>query len=272
MYQYPQRLFATRLSDKEILNKMKFGLLGYPVAHSKSPALFAAAYKHSPHTYELLEFPDLLKGLEAAVKGGYSGLNITAPYKEEVLSFVHNADSLTSEVAAANLLLFSQGGIKAFNTDYEGVKSSVADFVTPGIKALVTGCGGAGRAAALVLRDLGAEVVIANRDYKKASKYASRFGTAACPIEHVPQFAKSARIIIDTIPAETDIYGNTSFDGKLIFEANYRNPQLIDKCTAEGGKYLSGIVWLVNQAIPSFRLFTGENPDSEAMELLASLW
>ena len=272
MYQYPRQLFATRLSDKEILNKMKFGLLGYPVAHSKSPALFAAAYKHSLHTYELLEYPDLLRGLEAAVTGGFSGLNITAPFKEDVLSFVHNADSLSSEIAAANLLLFSQGGIKAFNTDYEGVKCSVAEFVSPGTKALVTGCGGAGRAAALALRDLGAEVVIANRDYKKAAKYASRFGTAACPIEDAPTFAKSAQIIIDTIPAETDIYSNISFEGKLIFEAKYRNPLLKDKCAADGGKYLSGIVWLVNQAVPSFRLFTGENPDSEAMELLTSLW
>jgi len=146
MYQYQRQLFATRLSDKEILNKMKFGLLGYPVAHSKSPALFAAAYKHSLHSYELLEFSDLLKGLEAAVTEGYSGLNITAPFKEDVLSFVHSADSLSSEIAAANLLLFSQGGIKAFNTDYEGVKSSVSDFVSPGTRhSLPVVAGQAGR-------------------------------------------------------------------------------------------------------------------------------
>ena len=272
MYLSQQQLFVSKLSDKEILNKMKFGLLGYPVAHSKSPALFAAAYRHTPHTYQLLEYSSLRDGLEAALSEGFGGLNITAPFKEEVLSFVHNADSISHEAAAANLLIFNNGLINAFNTDYEGVKRSLSPFVLPGEKALVTGCGGAGRAAALALRDLGMNVTIANRDYKKAQNYATKFGTAACPLDKIEHFAQEASVIVDTLPSETSLYNNISFAGKLIFEAKYKNPALKEKCSLDNGKYLSGILWLVNQAVPSFKLFTGENPDTEAMDLLTTLW
>ena len=99
---------------------MKFGLIGHPIAHSLSPALFKAGYD-GRYPYELIETADFEEAYQRFLDG-YDGINVTAPFKE--LAFA-KADILSEEcqaVKATNLLVKTPEGIKAYNSDYLGVR------------------------------------------------------------------------------------------------------------------------------------------------------
>ena len=98
----------------------KFGLIGHPVAHSLSPALFKAGYD-GRYPYELIETPDFEEAYSRFLNE-YDGINVTAPFKELAYS---KADILSEEckvIKATNLLVKTPEGIKAYNSDYLGVQ------------------------------------------------------------------------------------------------------------------------------------------------------
>ena len=110
----------------------KFGLIGHPIAHSLSPALFKAAYG-GRHPYDLIEEETFEKAYEKFLDE-YDAINVTAPFKEEAYS---RADIITTDckaVGATNLLIKTPDGIKAYNSDFLGVRKwlmEVADRLNP---------------------------------------------------------------------------------------------------------------------------------------------
>ena len=99
---------------------MKFGLIGHPIGHSLSPALFKAGYD-GRYPYELIETPDFEEAYQRFLEG-YDGINVTAPFKELA---IRKADILSEEcrlIGATNLLVKTPEGIKAYNSDYLGVR------------------------------------------------------------------------------------------------------------------------------------------------------
>ena len=104
---------------------MKFGLIGHPIAHSLSPALFKAGYD-GRYPYELIGTADFEEAYERFLEG-YDGINVTAPFKE--LAFA-KADILSpgcKTIGATNLLVKTPEGIKAYNSDYLGVRMWLAE-------------------------------------------------------------------------------------------------------------------------------------------------
>ena len=102
------------------MTEQKFGLIGHPIAHSLSPALFKAGYD-GRYPYELIETADFEEAYVRFLEG-YDGINVTAPFKE--LAFA-KADILSPEcetIGATNLLIKTPEGIKAYNSDYLGVR------------------------------------------------------------------------------------------------------------------------------------------------------
>ena len=98
----------------------KFGLIGHPIGHSLSPALFKAGYE-GRYPYELIETADFEEAYMRFLEG-YDGINVTAPFKE--LAYV-KADILSEEckaIGATNLLVKTPEGVKAYNSDYQGVR------------------------------------------------------------------------------------------------------------------------------------------------------
>ena len=98
----------------------RFGLIGHPIAHSLSPALFKAGYD-GRYPYELIETADFEEAYARFLEG-YDGINVTAPFKE--LAYA-KAEILTDEcktIGATNLLIKTPEGIKAYNSDYLGVR------------------------------------------------------------------------------------------------------------------------------------------------------
>ena len=148
-------------------------------------------------------------------------------------------------------------GILGYNTDVDGVVLAVRETGLPVSDALVVGCGGAGRAAAVAALRLGCRVTLANRTPARAAALAKDLACDWIPTDDLP--ALSPDLVIYTVPRPMD--GLPDFAGAVILEANYRTPVLAGR----GRAYISGLRWLLYQAVAGYGIFTGETPDADAM-------
>lgn len=128
----------------------KLGILGYPLGHSLSPFMHNAALKNLglSGSYEKLEYPP--EELENAVKfikdNGFSGVNVTIPFKIDIIKYLDEIDSAAQAVGAVNTLKISkEGKITGYNTDVYGFLGALGDIET-GKTAAIIGNGGAARA------------------------------------------------------------------------------------------------------------------------------
>lgn len=246
---------------------MKFGLIGHPIEHSLSPALFKAGYD-GKYAYDLIETADFEEAYQRFIDE-YDGINITAPFKEPAL---RKADIISEEcdlIGATNLMVKTSEGIKAYNSDYLGLKLLLTGPPLPeGRKALIVGLGGAGKAARAAAESLGYETTVMNR---------TQYSRDIMPLESFKEEFRKADVIIYNLPVripEIDTLTNEDFSPgrkKIILEANYRNPsfdeKLLLKITPSNPEaiYIDGRQWLLQQAVTGYRIFTGESPDSDAM-------
>lgn len=254
----------------------KFSLIGNPISHSKSPALFRAAYPAGKHTYSLLEAPTCKEAMKIFIEEGFSGTNVTSPFKDEVMEHVHIPDRISSILGSANTLISKEGRLLSYNTDYYGVKNTISDILplcAPQLGAtppavLVIGAGGAGKAAALAVCDMDMKVYFANRSSDSAAPFAAKIGAEYITLGQIPLVMPEVGIIIYNLSMEIEPLRHVCLQDKIVFEANYAHPNLEHK---GAGTYISGRYWLYNQAIPAFRLFTGEEPDTAAMKIAVGL-
>ena len=281
---------------------MKFGLIGHPIEHSLSPALFKAGYD-GMYPYDLIITEDFEEAYRIFLEG-YDGINVTAPFKELALK---KADILSEEcqkIGATNLLIKTAGGIMAHNSDYLGVRIWIEEIsrlasltrndretvqndreavqndreavqndkegrdIEEKTTVLIVGMGGAGKAAAEAARSLGCEVILMNR---------TQYSDEIRPLSEFKEAFKVADIVIYNLPVrlpELDRIGKEDFiEGKPknILEANYRNPSfdkdLIQKLEGMHPqiRYTGGETWLLLQALTGYEIFTGQKPDLEKM-------
>jgi shikimate dehydrogenase len=159
----------------------RFAVLGDPVAHSKSPAMHAAAYRALglAHTYEAIRATpaDLGPLVRALRDGTYSGFNVTVPHKQRILEHVDVVDPRAARVGAANTLVRGANGeITAYNTDVPALAHELRRLAperTPAewaaSRAVVLGSGGAARSAVAALKDelgVGTVIVRSRRPYE----------------------------------------------------------------------------------------------------------
>lgn len=249
---------------------MKFGLIGHPIAHSLSPALFKAGYE-GRYPYELIEGEDFEESYRKFLEE-YDGINVTAPFKE--LAFA-KADILSPEcesVGATNLLVKTPLGVKAFNSDFLGVRmwleEVAAEVLTEKISVLIVGLGGAGKAAAAAAASLGMKVVRMNRTVRDEKTR---------PLDDFKECFREADIIIYNIPTAIQALNEltdkdfTPGKPKFILEANYKDPSFGKEILAKMqtanplARYTGGKTWLLYQAVTGYEIFTGEKPDLAGM-------
>ena len=267
---------------------MKFGLIGHPIGHSLSPALFKAGY-NGRYLYDLIETPDFETAWQRFLDG-YDGINVTAPFKEPACL---KADILSEEcilIEATNLLIKTSEGIKAYNSDFLGVRrwlSEVSANISDTANVLVVGIGGAGKAVAAAARAENLKMTLMNRDISKALDMADRLGGKSggddIQVRPLCEFSEAfleANIIIYNLPVrimEIDaLYSSlqnsdAKAETKIILEANYKNPsftgELLQQFKESGLEieYHAGQTWLLLQAVTGYELFTGEKPDLSKM-------
>ena len=243
----------------------RFGLIGHPVAGSFSPRLFEAAYG-GRYPYDLIEGADFGVSWQRFLDE-YDGINITAPFKEFAFRAVDALSDDARLCGAVNLAVKTPAGIVGYNTDVDGVVLAVRETGLPVSEALVVGCGGAGRAAAVAALRLGCRVTLANRTPSRAAALADELNAGldpaidpVCtwvPVEELPSLPPD--LVIYTVPGPMD--GFPEFPEAIILEANYRTPCL----EGRGKAYISGRRWLLYQAVAGYGIFTGETPDADAM-------
>ena len=261
----------------------KFALIGKPISHSQSPKLFKEAFPDGDMTYDLLERDTVEESVAELKANGYCGANVTSPFKESIMKFVTDPDEITKTLNAANLILFKGDKIFSYNTDYLAVRRMVREYKTglsesdvpEDVAALVIGCAGAGKAAALACRDEGLETLIINRTQKKAETFADQIKVKAINIAEADSMLKKTEgrfLVIYAIPAPDGVFSEVlkscsqtgqgmicnNPDSRItVIEANYKDPCLNPE---------SGLRWLKYQAVESFRLMTGIAPNESRFQ------
>lgn len=141
-------------------DKVSFGLIGKNISYSFSKTYFSSKFTSlnlPGYSYEnfdipsLEEFPSLVQRNKTL-----RGLNVTIPYKEEIIPYLDSLDKKAKRIGAVNTIKFTKEGLKGYNTDVYGFKKSIEPFLKESHKkALILGTGGASKAVAFVLNELG---------------------------------------------------------------------------------------------------------------------
>lgn len=215
----------------------RFGLIGHPIAHSLSPALFTAAYG-GKYPYDLIETPDFEEAW-ARFLSDYKAINVTAPFKGNAFERADWKSPECERAGATNLVVKTPDGLKAYNSDYLGVKALLEPL--GGGTAAVIGFGGAGKAALAAAEDLG----------------------FSCTLYRHAEIAQGVRadVIIYTLPRFAE--GADRLECAHLIEANYKDP-----CLSAHPGYIPGTEWLLQQAATGYILMTGEQPDAAAMRIV----
>jgi len=253
-----------------------FAIFGSPVIHSKSPILWNAIFSKlniDAHYFRIN--PGRVQNIVSIIKElNLSGANITAPYKEEIIQFLDEVDESAKKIGAVNTVLNSDGKLKGFNTDYVGVVKSLESIL--GVNKIsnlnsivILGAGGASRACIYGLQSAGAKkITIINRTPSKAQELAKDFSCnfskhSLTDIEKNKSLLVEAEVVISCVPAELNFDLNILKKGAIFFNANYAHSNI--KESNPNIKYLHGSDWLVNQAVPAFKILTGYQADAVFM-------
>ena len=250
-------------------------LLGHPVAHSLSPAMHNAAFAHLrlPHRYEALDVTaDELGGIVGRIRSGeVLGANITVPYKEAVLRFLDTWDGPTAEIGAANTVSrLADGQIIGSNTDGVGFAYATRDLDLENARVLVLGAGGAARAVITVLAGRRAQVSITNRTGARARKLARSVGRSPAVVDWGADLAPFDVVVNAT---SVGLHGGDPLEGATLrpemivvdLVPTAAPTMLVKRARAAGATVIDGLPMLLQQAVSSFRIWTGQNAPVEVM-------
>ena len=267
------------------------GVIGSPIAHSRSPALhgyWLRRYGIKGHYIPMdVAQSELRDALQTLPKLGFVGLNVTIPHKETVLALADIVTDRAALIGAANTLIFRKDGkIFADNTDGSGfianLRQEAPHWAPASGPAVVFGAGGAARAVIAALIEVGApEIRLANRTRARADALRSDFGAKV----HVHDWVQAGNLIDDAVTVvNTTALGMT---GKPDFRVplDALNPRalvtdlvysplrttLLIEAEAAGCTVVDGLGMLLHQAAPGFERWFGTRPDVDAATRAAVL-
>jgi shikimate dehydrogenase len=255
----------------------KAGVLGSPIAHSRSPQLHLAAYRAlglAEWTYERIEcgadeLPDVVSGFGPE----WVGVSVTMPGKFAALRFADERTDRAELVGSANTLLRTPRGWRADSTDIDGVVGALG---TATGRAVVSGSGGTAPAAIVALAELGVgDITVVARNPDKAAslvELAARVGVAArfCDLDGraIADAVSGAGVLVSTLPADVaGRYAEVFAGAPVLLDAIY-DPwptPLATAVAAAGGRVISGLQMLLHQAFEQVEQFTGLPAPREAM-------
>lgn len=255
-------------------------VIGAPVAHSKSPALF----RHWLDTYGIaghyvpihVKQSDLKDVLKSLPKLGFVGTNVTIPHKEQVLSLADSVTDRARQIGAANTLTFRDGGFEADNTDgigfLENLRQTAPDWDPASGPAVVLGAGGAARGVLSALLSAGVpEILISNRTRERADHLAEIFGKKIQVVNwaEAPDALGQGRVVVNT--TSLGMVGKTPLDmpldalhsGQLVTDIVYTplETDLLRTAKTKGCQTVDGLGMLLHQAVPGFARWFGQTPD-----------
>ena len=251
-------------------NRELFAVAGRPIFQSRSPALFNAAFAADsyPGLYLRLVAPSAGEALSLFRGLGLRGLNVTAPFKSEMAKLVDELDPEAAKIGAVNTILAEGSRLKGFNTDALGAVNALKEkgIELPGQRYIVLGAGGAGRAAARGLVNEGAFVIIVNRTAGKAARAAADVGGQAARVDELPNLLGATDGLIVAIAGSgTPLDPAVLPENLVVLDARYPESPFAAAASQKGCRVLIGEDWLLHQALPAYRLFTGREAPAAAM-------
>lgn len=241
-----------------------YGLIGNPLGHSFSQKYFTNKFKAeniNDCIYRNFEIKDLSSEIpELKANKSVYGLNVTIPYKQDILQYFDEASDVCKEINACNCIKITNGKWIGFNTDVIGFKKTfVPNLKSYHCKALILGTGGSSKAVAYVLKKLGIDFLFVSR--KKIEK-----GSVIDYDSITPSLLREYTIVINTTPAgmfpHIDSFPEIPYDA--IFENHYffdliYNPSqtlFLSKAQLQGATICNGEKMLTIQADESWKIWT----------------
>lgn len=241
----------------------QFGLIGFPLGHSFSKKFFTEKFENEQITarYDLYELDDISKFSSLVQDVELAGLNVTIPYKEKVIPFLHELDDTAQKIGAVNVIKFVRKNgnllLKGYNSDAIGFENSLKPYLqTHHTKALILGTGGASKAIDYVLNKLGVETTFVSR------KAQAGMLTYA---ELNEQIISENTIIVNASPVGTFPHSDECPDipyeylsaKHLLFDVVYNPAEtlFLKKGRDLGAVGLNGEAMLVGQAIAAWEIW-----------------
>jgi len=262
-------------------SKLLLGLLGHPVSHSVSKPMQEAAMERASLTgvYLPLDFPpEHLNRLALRTLGrlGFAGVNVTIPHKAWAFRNSSRRGPAAAATGAANTLIFGKRTIAGENTDVYGFARLLEGKkdITHSTKVLLVGAGGAARAVAYVLRERGAKLTVTDKEMDRARRLARDFGARAVRLGQVRKEKVYFDLVINCTPmgmkgvSDESPVGPEFFDESNVLIDIVFNPPVtatMRLAGSKGARAYGGLEMLVQQGAESFRLWTGIEPDVDAM-------
>ncbi len=245
------------------------GLIGYPLTHSFSEKYFAEKFSSEGiEGYDYRNFPipgiGSLKGLISG-EPGLLGLNVTIPYKEQVLPYLDEIDSEAGEISAVNTIkicrIDGKMHLKGYNTDVYGFRESLIPLLQGHHKAaLVLGTGGASKAICHVLKHFGIDYQYVSRKYKPGHLEYKDLCLSVI---------RNHKLIINTTPLgtypDTSTFPDIPYDiltpDHLLYDLVYNPPltEFLRLGQQKGASVKNGLEMLELQADRSWEIWTGED-------------
>ena len=241
----------------------RFGLFGYPLAHSYSKKFFTEKFETENidahyNLYELKNISEFAALTEIPTLGG---LNVTIPYKEQVIPLMDELDDTAAKIGAVNVIKFTRKDgklrLKGYNSDAIGFENSIKSYLTPQHeKALILGTGGASKAINYTLQKLGIKTTFVSRT-KKPDSFTYNELNAEIMAEYT--------VIINASPVGTfphanecpDIPYNYLTSKHLLYDVVYNPPETVFLCNAkkQGAQGINGQEMLKGQAEAAWKIW-----------------
>ena len=275
----------------------KFGIIGYPLTHSLSPQI------HN-HTFQILEIDAVYEKIEISPEsftksinelksGGYSGFNITIPYKLKIMSLLDEIDSDARTIGAVNTIVRKENKWVGYNTDVSGFLTPLLEFKNILLNCLVLGTGGAARAVIFALARYlqPRSITIAGRNLEKAANLSTEFGALfemihlghrslngaesilsefnlivnSTPLGTFPNIEQTPLLTILNLREQTIVYDlvYNPLETKLLKDARRAGKNIF---------LINGMEMLLQQAASAFKLWTNEEmPIARVREYILKL-
>ncbi len=274
---------------------IKLGILGYPLGHSLSKVMHEAVMKElgMEGVYEIMEThpEDLIQQVKEIKRHGYTGFNVTIPFKVPMTMMIDEFDEFSNLAGCVNTVkVLPDRTLKGYNTDIYGFKAAILDEqqkLIRGKKAAIIGTGGAARAAAIGLCDIGVkEIDFYTRNIVNASPMVNflreQFPEVTFTSKQVQQMRDFSDVVIlvnaspvgmrgqsmDLTPVDADVL-KTMRLGAIVYDIIY-NPRktiLLQNAAAIGLQTIDGCEMLIHQGARAFEIWTGKKPNISTMKI-----
>ncbi|MFC1891047.1 shikimate dehydrogenase [Thermodesulfobacteriota bacterium] len=244
-----------------------YGLIGYPVGHSLSPAMHNTAFSETGinAAYMAFETKDPEGALKAIRVLGIGGVSVTIPHKSDVIPLLDELDDLAGKIGAVNTIVNVDGRLIGYNTDAIGALRALEEKAeVNGKSCLIAGAGGAAKAIGYILKENGVTVTICNRSAERGEALAKALGCSFIPLDRMNEIKTDILVNTTSVGMSPNIDqcivpAHVLEEGMVVMDIIY-NPletKLLSIAKSNGCSIIDGLGMFVQQGAEQFRLWTG---------------